>query len=73
MNSVTFKIEGMHCDGCATRITTLLEKEAGVRDAAVSFADGEARVKYNPHTVREDRLIEVIEAGGFTVLADNHE
>ncbi len=73
MNSVTIKIEGMHCDGCATRITTLLEKEGGVRDAAVSFADGEARVRYNPHAVRKDRLVEVIEAGGFTVLADNHE
>ena len=69
MNTVTIKIEGMHCDGCAERITTLLEKEPGVPDAAVSFADGQARVRYNPHAVDEDRLIEVIEGGGFSVPA----
>ncbi len=69
MNTVTIKIEGMHCDGCAERITTLLEKEPGVRDAAVSFADGHARVRYNSHAIHEDRLVEVIEGGGFNVPA----
>ncbi len=69
MNTVTIKIEGMHCDGCAERITTLLEKEPGVRDAAVSFADGQARVRYNSHAIHQDRLVEVIEGGGFSVPA----
>ncbi len=69
MNTVTIKIEGMHCDGCAERITTLLQKEPGVRDAAVSFADGQARVRYNSHAIHEDRLVEVIEGGGFSVPA----
>ena len=57
----------MHCDGCAERITTLLEKVPGVRDVAVSFADGQARVRYDPHAVNEDGLVEVIEQGGFSV------
>ncbi len=69
MNTVTINIEGMHCDGCAERITALLEKEPGVRDAAVSFANGQARVRYNSHAVHEDRLVEVIEGGGFSVPA----
>ncbi len=69
MNTVTIKIEGMHCDGCAERITTLLQKEPGVRDAAVSFADGQARVRYNSHATHQDRLVEVIEGGGFSVPA----
>ncbi len=69
MNTVTINIEGMHCDGCAERITTLLQKEPGVRDAAVSFANGQARVRYNSHAVHEDRLVEVIEGGGFSVPA----
>ncbi len=69
MNTVTIKIEGMHCDGCAERITILLEKEPGVRDAAVSFADGQARVRYNSHAIHQDRLVEVIEGGGFSVPA----
>ena len=69
MKTATLKIEGMHCDGCAERITTLLEKEPGVRDAAVSFADGQARVRYNSHAIHQDRLVEVIEGGGFSVPA----
>ncbi len=73
MNRVTIRIEGMHCEGCAERITTLLEKEPGVRDAAVSFTDGQARVRYNPHAVHEGRLVELIEGGGFIVPADDHE
>ncbi len=67
MNTVTLRIDGMHCDGCATRIKGLLEKEAGVRDAAVSFAEGLACVRYNPHAVSDDDLVKVIERGGFRI------
>ncbi len=69
MNTVTIKIVGMHCDGCAERVKTLLERQPGVREASVSFADGLARVRYNGHAVSEDRLVAVIEAGGFSVPA----
>jgi len=67
MDLAVFKIDGMHCDGCADRIRTLLSKEPGVRAARVSFAEGSAEVRYNPHTVGEARLREVIETGGFHV------
>ena len=69
MNTVTFRIEGMHCDGCAERIRSLLAAVPGVREASVSFAGGAARVRYNPHATNEARLAEVIEEGGFTVPA----
>ena len=69
MNTATMTIEGMHCEGCARRIEGLFEKEPGVRSAAVNFAEGSARLRYNPHTVSEERLVAVIEAGGFSVAA----
>ena len=69
MKTVTFRIEGMHCDGCAERIKVVLEKAPGVREATVSFADGLARVQYNPHAVSEGRLVDVIEGGGFSIPA----
>ncbi len=69
MDTVTIKVDGMHCEGCAQRIKTLLERAPGVREAAVSLADGLARVRYNPHVASEDRLAEVIERGGFSVPA----
>ena len=70
MNTVTFSIGGMRCDGCAERIRTLLAAVPGVREASVSFAGGAARVRYNPHATNEARLVEVIEKGGFTADAE---
>lgn len=63
-----FKVDGMHCEGCAERIRMLLRKEPGVRQAEVSFAEGSAEVRYNPRTVSEARLREIIEMGGFHVF-----
>ncbi len=68
MKSTTFKIEGMRCDGCAQTIKTVIEKEAGVRNATVSFADKEARVLYDSQSTAEDRLIAAIEKLGFRVV-----
>jgi copper chaperone CopZ len=67
MKTAIFKIEGMRCDGCAETIKALLEKEPGVRMAAVSFEDRQARVLYEPQTVGEERLVATIEKPGFRV------
>lgn len=68
MDTVIFNIDGMHCDGCAERIRMLLSKEAGVHQARVSFAEGSAEIRYNPHSTSEGRLRELIEKGGFDVV-----
>lgn len=69
MRDVTLWIDGMHCDGCAARIRTLLAREAAVREADVSFAEGQARVRFNAHAASVERLVEVIEHAGFDVTA----
>ena len=71
MNTVTFKIEGMHCDGCATTIQSLLERNAGVQKAVASFKDGEARILYDSNAVTEEQLVAVIENSGYRVSARN--
>lgn len=68
MNTMTFRIDGMQCEGCAERIRTLLGKEPGVLEARVSFAEGSAAVRFNPHSVSEAHLREIIETGGFDVV-----
>ena len=67
MITMTMKIKGMHCDGCAARITALLENTAGVREVSVSFERGQAEIRYNPYAVEDDRLAEVVEQAGFEV------
>jgi copper chaperone CopZ len=68
MKTATFKIEGMHCDGCAETIKGLLEKEPGVRMVQVSFAERQARTLYDPQTTGEERIVRAIEKPGFRVV-----
>lgn len=68
MESITLKVEGMHCDGCAQMIKKLVSAEPGVRAATVSFKDGEARVLYDPQATNEDRLIQAVQKPGYRVV-----
>lgn len=67
MKSLILIIRGMHCDGCAETIKALVAREPGVKNVAVTFAGGEARILYDPATVSEDRLVTVVERPGFRV------
>lgn len=68
MNTATFRIEGMHCDGCASNIESLLRNSAGVQRATAAFNEGQARVLYDATTITEDELAAVIEKGGYRVV-----
>ena len=65
MSSITMKISGMNCDGCASRITKVLEKEPGVHKASVSYSTGTAEIRFNERSLNEQRLVGVIERAGF--------
>jgi copper chaperone len=68
MKTATFKIEGMNCDACASRIKALAEKLPGVQAAAVSFSKAEACVLFDPHSVTEDRLVALVHHAGFRIV-----
>lgn len=69
MKTTVFNIEGMHCDGCAENVESLVRKQPGVRMVSVSFPERQARVLYDPKAVAEDRLVEVIQKPGFRVVS----
>jgi len=68
MRSVVLQIRGMHCDGCANSLKALLEREPGVKSAAVAFESDEARVLFDPLKVDEKRLLEVVEQLGYAAV-----
>lgn len=68
MNTAKFKVQGLHCDGCAQIIQSLLGKKTGVSAVNVSFKDSEARVLYDEKVVAEDQLAAAIEKAGYRVV-----
>lgn len=67
VKTASFKIDGMHCSGCARTIETFLATEPGVRKATVSLASRQARILFEPQIVNEDRLAAAIAQAGYSV------
>jgi DNA-binding transcriptional MerR regulator/copper chaperone CopZ len=69
MKDAIFRIDGMHCEGCAQTIEALLGTEPGVRRAAVSFQAREAQVQFDPQATDDAHLAAAIERAGYKVVA----
>lgn len=67
MKTVVFHVEGMHCDGCASTLQSVLSDQPGVEDAAVSFNDRQARVIFDASVTNEGRLASEIQGAGFKI------
>jgi len=65
--TVTLKIVGMSCGGCADSVRNALLKLDGVYDAAVSFETGIASVQLDGKKVDEVKLTEAIVKAGYKV------
>lgn len=65
--TVTLKIEGMRCKGCAMGTQGALEKVAGVESAKVRFPDKQA-VVICADAVDEGALRAAVESAGFKVV-----
>lgn len=67
MKSITLKVEGMRCDGCAQTIEALVGAEDGVKAISVTYKTGEARILFDPARTSEDKLTALIKRPGFRV------
>lgn len=63
--SVTLKLSGLTCEGCAATVRNRLLQSAGVTEADVSYSKSSATVKYDPAKTGPDRLIEVVRVAGY--------
>ena len=70
---VTFKISGMTCAACSSRVEKRLSKVEGVHKAAVNLAVEKATVEYDVKRVSPEQLIEVIRDTGYDVVLDKVE
>lgn len=68
MKTLTVRIDGMHCDGCARIIETVLSRLDGVETVSVSYAEATARVLYDPAQLSESRVHAAVENAGYRII-----
>jgi copper chaperone CopZ len=68
--TVTIKVEGMHCENCASSIEKKLKATAGVEEVKVDLPKNETWVKYDDQKITVAKLREVINSTGFKAVED---
>jgi len=63
----TFRISGMHCAGCVSKVEGVIGGLNGVVRAAVSLEPGLARVVFDPARVRPTGIVQAIRDLGYAV------
>lgn len=69
MESITWKIEGMRCGGCAHTVQARLISEPGVRQAVVTYPPGVARMLVDPAIAKLEPVIGLLEQAGYRIEA----
>lgn len=69
MTVSVYRIEGMHCEGCAQTIEALVAAEPGVERITVSFEEREAQVEFDPQRVGDAAITAAIDRAGFKVAS----
>ncbi len=68
-----FKIQGMHCVGCAMTVDGAVEELPGVKSAATNYARQLAEIDYDERKVSAAQIIEAIQQAGYTAIpAETH-
>lgn len=65
--TITVKISGMHCNGCALGVRGALESLPQVRAAQVSYPKGEASVTCAGEVCDEAAIRSAVQKAGFEV------
>jgi copper chaperone CopZ len=67
MESLELRIDGMHCDGCAHTIESLLGREPGIQSVSVSHTTGAGRFLYDASVTDAGHIAKTIEQAGYKV------
>lgn len=69
MKNIELNVEGMHCGGCSSRLTRVLNNLGGVKNSEANFENGIVKVSYDEGTVGLDQIKESIVDAGFSIKA----
>ena len=71
VNLVEFEINGMTCTGCEQHVNYEVNQLPGIIGTQVSYEGANALVKYDATLVSEEKIMEAINATGYTVTASH--
>ncbi len=72
--AVTLHIEGMTCESCATHIQSELVKVPGVKNASVSYSEGQATVNIDASSPpSRESLVEAVKQAGYKVTGEMNQ
>lgn len=63
--TVTLKVTGMTCSGCANHIAKALSEKDGIIEKEVKYPGDVATIKYDPEKITEKEIIAAIEKAGY--------
>ncbi|MCL2522486.1 MAG: cadmium-translocating P-type ATPase [Erysipelotrichales bacterium] len=69
--NISFKIVGMTCAACASKIEKSLKKTTGILNASVNFATEKAMIEFDPENIKASQIKKIITNLGFEVLETN--
>lgn len=65
VNTVSFNVPGMTCEGCAATVGEALAKAPGVENCTVDLEHKVANVKYDPAKFKAEDALKAIVAAGY--------
>ncbi len=68
MTKKQFRIQGMHCVGCAMVIDVALEDLLGVQSASTNYAKQIVDIIYDEKRLNEQMLVEAVSKAGYTAV-----
>jgi len=69
----TYSVEGMTCQGCVSSVESKLGKIDGVQKYEVNLEKGEAVVEFDPEKVQSEDIEKEFEGTSFTVTVNENE
>ena len=64
----TFRIDGLDCADCATKLEKAIRKLSGVTEVQISFASASAKVVFDRNQVDIAKIVEVVKGFGYSAL-----
>ena len=70
LKTASFKVNGMHCQGCGEKIKTTLAKTTGVHKVEVKQADKRIVVDYDAKKISPEKIAKIISDLGYPASAE---